>query len=113
MTVVISDTVPAFLSNVYYEVSPSLATSGTLTYTWTVPLLSYGQGGKIVVYGDTSVRVPPYNLVCIDGESSIGSYTPDGDVTNNCDDAGSKFVYLLYLPSVLRVNSLIKTCMNV
>jgi uncharacterized repeat protein (TIGR01451 family) len=100
--VVITDTVPTLLSNVYYEASPSIATSGTLTYTWTVPLLSYGQGGKIIVYGDAKVRVPPYNLVCIDGDTSIGTVTPDRDETNNCDDAGSKFVYLLYLPSVLK-----------
>jgi uncharacterized repeat protein (TIGR01451 family) len=95
----ITDTIPTYLENVSYSAFPPLTSSPGITYAWSLPLLSYGQGGTITITGDSTIMVPPYNEVVITGTSSIGDVTPDRNNGNNRDHAGR---FLLYLPCVMR-----------
>lgn len=96
---VIQDPLPAFLSQVSYRAHPPLLASPGITYAWTLPLLSYGQGGVISVSGVSPLYLTPWNEATITGTTVLGRHTPDRTLTNNRAHAGS---YALFLPLLMR-----------
>jgi uncharacterized repeat protein (TIGR01451 family) len=95
----IVDTLPQWLYDIHYDSYPPIDAAPGFTYTWKLPLLSYGQTGYITVTGRSLLMYPPYNIAFITGTSVIDNPTPDRDLSNNTSHAGQ---LLLYLPLVMR-----------
>jgi hypothetical protein len=87
------------LTNINYVTFPPLTAIPGATYGWTLPKLSYGQGGTITLTAKVGGTGTVTHTARITGNNSIGGPTPDGNPANNV--AGT--IYRgLHLPVVMR-----------
>jgi uncharacterized repeat protein (TIGR01451 family) len=83
-----------------FEADPPISATEGVTYEWTLPRLSYGQGGIITVAVTSDVTWCLSNTASITGQNAIGTPTPDGDPSNNVatilgpDVAWKKLIYV-------------------
>jgi uncharacterized repeat protein (TIGR01451 family) len=100
--VLITDTVPALLTDVAYIGSGAVITpTGGVLYTWQVQDLAPGQGGAITVTGIVSPSLPPGKF--IDNTATITTTAVDGNHGNNASSVGVMIPSAYnYLPLVTR-----------
>jgi len=99
LNLTIQDILPDRLTEIDYTAVPPLSAAPGITYSWTLPLLSFGQGGTITITAKSLAPLAPYNIATITGTSTIGHASPDRNLANNINSAGR---LLIYLPVVLR-----------
>jgi uncharacterized repeat protein (TIGR01451 family) len=100
--VLITDTVPALLTNVGYTGSGATITpTGGVSYTWEVQALAWGQGGVITVTGIVSPSLTPGEF--IKNTTTITTLVVDGDLDNNTSSVGVMIPSdYLFLPLMIK-----------
>ncbi len=102
-SVTIADMLPLHhLTDIAYTSYPPVSATSGITYVWTIPRLSYGQGGVITITAKALVATTLTNTAYITGLNAIGGPTPDGNPANNLAIVVGYIHSGLHLPVIMR-----------